>query len=446
MHRSAGVAILLLLLVRVLAGTPVSAQEDSGREPPADGISAEVLIEAARTALVAGQPEDAAVLLEGVPPGEGAADDLDFLHGSIAMQRGDWQGAIARFRAMLARNPDLPRVRLDLALAYFQAGEDRNAARHFRLALGSGPLPEAVRANALAFLDRIRRRKRWSVTGALALAPDTNINAATDAHRITLSGVPATLSDEARRTSGVGVTANLYGSREERLSPDLRFRVGGGLRTRTYREGAFNDRLLSLRAGPRFLFPAFDLRTEGTAGQRWIAGDTFSRTQGIELTGSWLAGPTWRLGATLRHERVDYEGFRGRGTTAAAGVDLVHALGPTTLLQADAGWSREALDQKGYSWRAFTVGGAVSRELPRGFVASGGATRVWRRYGAPLPWLGPDARWDRTWAAWVRLSNRYVALFGFMPEITVRYERRKSNLVLYDYTRAVGELGVVRTF
>ncbi len=445
MPRSTGFAIPLLLAL-VLAAAPLSAQEDPDREPPDDGVSAEVLIEAARTALVAGQPEDAAVLLEGVPPGEGNADDLDFLHGSIAMQRGDWPAAIARFRAMLARNPDLPRVRLDLALAYFQAGEDRNAARHFRLALGAGNLPEEVRANALAFLDRIRRRKGWSVTGSLALAPDTNINTATDARQIPLSGVPATLSDDARRTSDVGVAANLYGSHEERLSPDLRFRVGGGLRTRTYRKSEFSDRILSLRAGPRFLFGAFDLRAEGTVRQRWVAGDTYSRAQGLELTGSWLAGPTWRLGATLRHEWVDYEGFLGTGTADAAGIDLVHALGQATLLQADAGWSREALDQEGYSWRAFTVGLSVSRELPRGFVASGGATHVWRRYGAPLLWLGPDARRDRTLAAWVRLSNRYVELFGFMPEITVRHERRKSNLVLYDYTRVVGEFGVVGTF
>ena len=104
-------------------------------------------------------------LLEGVRPGEGNIDDLDFLHGTIAVKRGDWQAAIARFRAMLARNPDLPRVRLDLAFAHFQAGEDGRAAHHFRLALGTKDLPPVVRARALAFLDPIGRRKTWSITG-----------------------------------------------------------------------------------------------------------------------------------------------------------------------------------------------------------------------------------------------------------------------------------------
>ena len=142
---------------------------------------------------------------------------------------------------MLARNPDLPRVRLDLALAYYQAGEDGNADDHFRLALGTKDLPAIVRARAMAFLDRIRRRKSWSITGSLAVLPDSNINAATSARQVELFGLPASLSEDARQTSGVGASANISGGYERRISPDLRFRVGGGLRTRTYREDQFNE-------------------------------------------------------------------------------------------------------------------------------------------------------------------------------------------------------------
>ena len=40
------------------------------------------------------------------------------------MARKDWQTAIARFRAMLIRDPTLPQVRFDLALAYFRTKED----------------------------------------------------------------------------------------------------------------------------------------------------------------------------------------------------------------------------------------------------------------------------------------------------------------------------------
>ena len=114
---------ILLALMLVAGGIPRLAVAQEA--PRRSELSAETLIEAARTALAKGELEDAVFLLQGVKPGEGNIDDLDFLYGSIAMAREDWQTAIARFRAMLIRDPTLPRVRLDLALAYFRAKERR---------------------------------------------------------------------------------------------------------------------------------------------------------------------------------------------------------------------------------------------------------------------------------------------------------------------------------
>ena len=435
-------SVLLALGFVFLAGAGTPAAQ----APPPATVSSELLIKTARSAIAKDRLDDAELLLKGVKPGEGSIDDLDFLWGTIALKRGQWQTAIGRFRAMLARNPDLPRVRLDLALAYFQAGEDSNAAYHFRLALGDEDLPVVVRAHTLAFLDRIRRRKSWSVTGSLALAPDTNINNATSARQVELFGLPASLSEEARETSGVGVTANISGGYERRISPDLRLRVGAGLRTRTYRESDFNERVLSLRAGPRILFDKFDLRPQLTARQRWLGGDDYSLSYGTELSGNWTVAPTWRLGASLGREWNEYETFLGDGHIDSLGLDLAHALGKATLVRGETALRREALDKDAYSWRELVVGLTVSRELSRGFVVSGGPVFRLREYGAPLPVFGPKARRDRTLGTRVTVSNRYVSLAGFMPEITVRHEQRESNLALYDYRRTAAEIGLVRSF
>ena len=436
-------ALILLAPLLIVAVAPELAQ---AQETPRPEIPAELLIEAARVALDKGELDDAEFLLEGVKPGEGDIDDLDFLHGSIALRRGDWQAAIERFRAMLARNPNLPRVRLDLALAYFQAREDRRAAYHFRLALGDKDLPPVVRARALALLDQIRRRKSWSVSGSLALAPDTNINQATSAREVALFGAPGRLSDDARQTSGVGVSANILGGYEWRLAEALRFRALAGLRTRTYETTQFNEQFVSLRAGPRFLFSKFDLRPELTARVRLLGNDTYSRSAGFEVSGNWLIAPTWRLSAAVGGEQIAYETFLGDGHLYSGQLGLAHALGKATLLQADTVFRREILERDAYSWREYIVGVSASRELPWGFVLAGGPSYRWRKYGAPLPIFGPNARQDQTLAGWIKITNRYVDLFGFMPEITIRHERRDSNLDLYDYRRTAGEFGIVASF
>ena len=436
-----GAIALTLILATAFLAQPVGADE---QQPPSP--SAERLIEAARGALAKGALDDAEVLLKGVRPGEGNVDDLDFLHGSIALRRGNWQAAITRFRAMLARNPDVARVRLDLALAYFNAREDGNAAYHFRLALGESDLPPVVRARALAFLDQIRRRKSWSITGSVALAPDSNINAATSARRVDLFGFPARLSEDARQTSGVGVSANLSAGYEARISEDMRFRISAGLRTRSYREEQFNVRVLSARVGPRFLFEAFDLRPEITVRERRIGGDVYSRAKGFEVSGSWLIGPAWRVTGSAGAEWISYEGFLGKSRIDSVQLGLAHALDRATMLRSDVGFRRETLDEDAYSWWEYIAGVSATREFPLGFVLTAGPSYRWREYGGPLAAFGPEARRDGTLAGRVTVSNRHFALFGFMPEFTLLHERRHSNLGLYDYTRTAGEVGVVRSF
>ena len=440
---------LALILTTAIAPGLVKAET---QPPPWDPVSAEALIEAARAALTKGAPDDAELLLEGVEPDEGNIDDLDFLHGSIALHRGDWQAAIVRFRAMLARNPDLPRVRLDLAFAHFQAGEDGRATHHFRLALGTKDLPPVVRDRALAFLDRIRRRKSWSITGTVALAPDSNINNATSATEVELFGFPAQLSEDAREASGVGLSVNLDGGYEGRISPDVRFRTSAGLSTRTYRESRFNERVVNLRAGPRFLLEKFDLRPELTTSLRDLDGDLYSRSAGLELSGNWLIAPSWLLNAAIGGERISYETFLGDGHTFSVDLGLAHALGRATQVRADTAFRRENLDSDSYSWREYILGVSATRELPRGFVVGGGPLFRWREYGAPLPAFGPEARRDRTLGARITVSNRRLDWFGFSPQITLRHERRDSNLDLYDYRRTVAEFSsqaaraLVRTF
>ena len=434
-----------VLLALVLAFS-VAAEAAGTQAPPRPPISAETLIETARAALAKGELEDAEFLLRGIKPGEGNIDDLDFLYGSIAMAREDWQTAIARFRAMLIRDPSLPRVRLDLALAYFRAEEDSSATYHFRQALGDEDLPPIVRARALAFLDAIRRRKSWSVSAAVGIAPDSNINTATSSRQVNLFGLPAQLSEDARQTSGVGLNANISGGYEARISPDLRFRTGASLYTRTYEQSEFNDRTLTLRAGPRFLFEKFDLRPELTARARRLGGETYSRAAGIGLSGDWHVAPAWRLSAAVGGERISYETFLGDGNMYSSRVGLAHALGRATLLRADGAFRREAVDSEAYSWREFIVGASATRELPRGFVVTAGSTYRLRRYDRPTAAFGPEARRDRTLAGRMKVSNRHIELFGFMPELTVSHERRSSNLSLYEYKRNLVEIGLVRTF
>ena len=119
--------------------------------------------------------------------------------------------AIAAFRRILIFQPDLARPRLELARAFFLKGEDNLARQHFERVLASEQ-PEAVAKNVQRYLDAIRARRRWDAHFGFALAPDSNVNAASSEEIVFLYGLPFTVNDESKPSSGVGLI--LWGGAE----------------------------------------------------------------------------------------------------------------------------------------------------------------------------------------------------------------------------------------
>ncbi len=196
----------------------------------ADGAAprsaAETLADA-RALVDAGRFAEALAALRPLTAGRAVEADALFLYGLAATGAARRPGlgagerdalldeAVAAFRTMLIDRPDLTRVRLELARAFFEKGEDALARRHFEHAL-AGDLPPAVAANVGRFLRAMRARKRWTAHFGAALAPDSNVNAASSDRTIWLDTVfgrlPFTLGEESAPRSGIGLS--LWGGGE----------------------------------------------------------------------------------------------------------------------------------------------------------------------------------------------------------------------------------------
>lgn len=103
--------------------------------------------------------------------------DLMFAYAAAAMQNEDYEPAIATFERMLIFNPDLPRVRLELAVAYYRLGVYEVAKFYFDSVLASQP-PEEVVSRVSVFLSEIdRRTARSAFSGLVAFGPIYSTNA-----------------------------------------------------------------------------------------------------------------------------------------------------------------------------------------------------------------------------------------------------------------------------
>ena len=193
----------LLLLGALMLASGTLAQDKATRSRPVTISDTE----AARLLIANNRLDDARKLLEFILTARPEDSQAQFLMAMLEVAQANYDHAIALLRRILVREPDVERVRLELARAFFLKGDYDNADRQFRFAR-AGDIDDTVKVNIDRYLAAISRLRQWTVNFSLALAPDTNQNAATAASQISIFGLPFALSPNARRQSGVGVAAD----------------------------------------------------------------------------------------------------------------------------------------------------------------------------------------------------------------------------------------------
>ncbi|HSV29240.1 MAG TPA: surface lipoprotein assembly modifier [Candidatus Omnitrophota bacterium] len=423
----------LILAALLCAATPALAQQAAP-------------LDEARAAIADGRLDEADHILAGIREELVDRNDLDFLRGTSALARGEYDRAISAFRAILARDPALHRVRLDLARALFLAGDDGAAEHHFRIAQAAD-LPPAVQRNVDLFLDQIKRRKRWSIEIALGIAPDTNINAATSAQRVDLYGLPFTLDDNARKQSGIGVAGSLGAAYHLPLDADTRLVMGGRLAGMDYAGDRFDDRTLSAHLGPRFLVgQSTELTTSAIAARRWYGGEGYSTALGAKVEAQTALSPRLLAHGSISLQRLNYDDLPALdGPVATVTAGLTYGLDDVSFIRVDLAVMREMARDEPFRDTQYHAGATYFRELPWGFGVSLGGGVTLARHDAPLPAFA-TTRADDTWTARMTVSNRRLEVFGFTPVLSVTHSERLSNIDVYDFERDRVEVGITRRF
>ena len=364
--------------------------------------------------------------------------------------------AIASFRAMLIQQPELVRVRLELARAFFLKGEDRLATRHFEQVLAGKP-PAGVVLNVNRFLGAMRARKRWSLRVGAALLPDTNIGAGSEERTIYIPVrgqlLPFRRNREELTTSGIGISAWLGGEYQYPLADRWRLRTGGNISRKEYKTSEFDRMTVSGHVGPRWLIGRASEVSLLLSGLHEWAGSGIEEPSHYDIgfrveAGHRLNSRTTVNARASRHERrYDANELRdGPITDISVGVRWVAS--PTLRIDTGLGWSRLRTELERFRNDGRWVSLGASAALPWGFTLGGSGTLRWTDYeGNWFPHtLDGSPRRDLTRSIRLFAHNRAFTLEGFSPQISVVKEDRTSNAQLHDYERIFGELRFVRLF
>ena len=401
------------------------------------------------------------------PPEEGGRIAALFEIGMAALaeaeQTGDeaerrllYDKAIAAFRAILVNRPDLVRVRLELARAFFLKSQDGLARRHFEAVLAGG-VPPPVAANIYRFLAVMQAHKRWTGYFGAAVAPDSNLNAASESEIIyidtTFGRLPFTRQGDFGARSGLGVSVWGGGEYRQRQpgSERLKLRLGADTALREYPGGDFDQFFLAAHGGPLWrLGPRTELSLLATAQRQWLGSHPYADEFGARLEldrrltpGIWARGTA----AYRRRDHLTRDFLDGPVVDLTAGFAWTPA--PVLRVNMTVGYTRDhaALEP----WRNLSrwVRVGTSLALPLGFTLGTGvqAQRVsYDGAGGVHLTLDGRPRRDRIRSFTLSVLNRAVTLFGFSPLLALIHDVRLTNAQAQDFDRNRAELRFVRQF
>ena len=355
-----------------------------------------------------------------------------FLLGVLRKSQGRVDEGIAILRDLLAANPKLMRVRLELAHALFVKQEDESARHHFELVLGSAANP-ALEQTVHRFIDAMEKRRAWHSSAYITLAPSTNLNQGANVKSVNLNGFDFTIDEKNRKQSGVGLMTGVLGGYRWALSDRLDLVVGGGVHLREFRADTFDDRIMSVEAGPRYRFASGDIAAYATLARRWYGGDAYSWARGGRLHGMLRLSPQMLVNAgtacaVKEHDRHTYQD----GWNCAVTLSLDRAVDAAGFVCVLGGVERERTERRHLDYDAWNSGIGSYRDLPYGISVYGQLLYTRRDYDGIYP-TATEARQDDRLDATLHITKRNWQIFGFAPMLQYTYTWNHSNIAFHTF-------------
>lgn len=382
---------------------------------------------------------------------------VHYAQGMLARVQGKYAEAEHEYRELLKLQPDFLLGRLELARTLFEDQQDVEAAALFDSIATSLGASDAKNAGVLHTIETFRQalhnRSAWG--GSFSLGPtwSDNVNRTSASHICLYYYDDQCLLDR-KTPDAIAATGIDYDATLNRRLP-LSGHNGLYLRSlmfgESYRENsACNELNFAMQAGYSYrsarhtvlLAPSFDYSAWGNQALygAWGAHGEWNYTLSpkslFKLEGDWK---------DLRYRNAAYA-RNYDGPSRSAHLTYFRSLGALWMAFAGVDVMDNTAAQKTESYLQKGIRLGASLQWPTGINTTLFGSWRWRDYGAYSALL--DARrgdGEQNYTLAIK-ANRW-AFAGFVPLLTLRYNRVKSNVDwLYSYDKDVASLKLERTF
>lgn len=350
-------------------------------------------------------------------------------------------------RDILVAAPDHYNARLSLAQILARREEYRAALYHLHFALGGSP-PETVQSDIRRTLGTVNKAPIRFFNLFAAIAPDTNINRASDNREIDLdingTALPFVLDEDSLASSGIGGILSANARYERPITAKMLLRVDGFGSWLNFRGQQFDDLYLRSQLGVRWLYDTGSVSSQAVTARRWLAGAGFVTIAGGRIQWEHNLLSLLRYGASIEGTWLSHDIHKNRdGWQTSVSVFSTYQLSANSVANASFTWTGKTSEIKrfGYNQEAINLG--YVREFPWGLIVSLGQYISLQNRKDIEPFFARK-RTDIFSRSFIQVTKRDWSVWGLAPVISYGFSRNYSNIDLFSYTRHQLQLGFTK--
>ena len=379
-----------------------------------------------------------------------------FAQGKIASLTEDYSTAIEKYRDILAQNPNLNPVRIELAIALFNQKQDRASQDQFNKAKTVEDLPEPVSELIESYLSALANRDGWNVDLAFNYLRDRNVNNVGNGREVQLeNGGTLTRSDDMLPQSAHGFAYSFDVSRDFNVWGSNYLSVGNEFLGKSYWDNhQYDDISNRTFIGYTYKTAKQTLRVKPFYEKRWYGGESYRWANGVrfELT-RWL-NSNWQIATASEFAKQRY--FAGQalnGNNKLISGTLVWMPNPRQFFYVGTDFSAERTQVRQYASDSKSLRLGWGQEWDLGISSRVGLSFTQREYKdiaklANLNLLSfGKIREDKIYGVNLSLWKRDWHIWGITPKVVFSWRKQNSNIPeMYSYTQRNLNIVFEKTF
>ncbi len=362
------------------------------------------------------------------------SDPLEILFriGLHETQQGNYPSAVKIFSSLAKQSPG-PRIQLELARALFLDRRYQEAAEVFNDILARPDIPWTVQENIRAYLEAIDAALGYLRFG-FSLISDNNPRNFTDSKEVKVAGQPLRVvePEDNKEVTGVRYTLNAARvmTKSGWLTGYLNAHYSDFPSSQFDRWTADLGLFISMRALPKFKLRA-GLEESYYGGDHLYEFPYLGFIYNPDPVLQFRSNTELKVGQLRVPDAGQYDATN-LSLATVANRPLTEKIRVSGTLYLE----KSIADEKAYAYYGGELGLGLGFALFQDWGLKPYASVGRRIYEADDPFFG-DTRRDTRITAGLKLNKESFKVFGYVPELELRYDETRSNLDFYTFDKVV---------